>query len=344
MEGIKILKRPKLKHPYLIVAWPGMGDVAFKAASYLVKELGAKDFAEIPPEDYFYLTTSVIQEGLLDLPELPQSTFYYWKNPATKSHPRTSRKPQSSLTPDLKMPDHDLIIFMSNAQPDLAKAGAYSEKIIQLAKSFHVEMIISLASMPQPVDHTQESRVWFACTSLEVKKELEAFNPVLLPEGQISGMNGLFLGLAKRRGLKGFCLLGEIPLYTIQIENPKACLAVLGMLARILNIEMDFSPLLEQVRHMESEINKLLDYFKVGSGGQISPIGEEEIEKIKKTLSQLTKLPVSVKEKIEKIFEQAKFDISKAAELKAELDKWNVYKEYEDRFLDLFKKTKEKGN
>jgi len=40
----------------------------------------------------------------------------------------------------------------------------------------------------------------------------------------------------------------------------------------------------------------------------------------------------------------AKTDISKANELKAELDQWNVYKEYEDRFLDLFKKTKGKNN
>jgi hypothetical protein len=51
-----------------------------------------------------------------------------------------------------------------------------------------------------------------------------------------------------------------------------------------------------------------------------------------------------VKEKIEKLFEQAKADIAKANELKTELDKWNVYKEYEDRFLDLFGKKKDKGN
>jgi hypothetical protein len=94
---------------------------------------------------------------------------------------------------------------------------------------------------------------------------------------------------------------------------------------------------------MEGEINKLLDYLKIGSQ-TTGPIGEEEIEKIKKSLSQLTKLPTSVKEKIEKLFTQANTDISKANELKAELDKWNVYKEYEDRFLDLFKKTKDKAS
>ncbi len=94
---------------------------------------------------------------------------------------------------------------------------------------------------------------------------------------------------------------------------------------------------------MEEEINRLLDYLKINIGS-VEPISEEEIEKIKKTLSQLTKLPGSVKEKIEKLFVSAKDDLSKANELKIELDRWNVYKEYEDRFLDLFKKREDKSN
>jgi proteasome assembly chaperone (PAC2) family protein len=323
MEGIKISKRPKLKNPYLIVAWPGMGEVAFKAAGYLVDKLKAEEFAYILPEDFFYLTGSIIKEGVLSVPELPQSKFYYWKNKAGKN---------------------DLIIFLSNAQPDLAKAESYSERIIHIAKSFNVETIVSFASMPQPIDHTQKPGVWFASTTPELNANLKKYNFNILSEGQISGMNGLFLGMAKKEGFKGFCLLGEIPFYTIQIENPKASQAVLGALAKILNIRIDFTGLIEQAQTMEGEINKLLDYLKLGSQGQSGPIGEEEIERIKKALSQLTKLPVSVKDKIEKLFEQAKADITKANELKAELDKWNAYKEYEDRFLDLFRKTKDKGN
>ncbi|MCM8756611.1 MAG: hypothetical protein NC817_01070, partial [Candidatus Omnitrophica bacterium] len=57
-------------------------------------------------------------------------------------------------------------------------------------------------------------------------------------------------------------------------------------------------------------------------------------------LSAYTKLPQSVREKIEKYFKEAQKDISKARILKEELDHWNVYKEYEDRFLDLFKRDK----
>ena len=44
------------------------------------------------------------------------------------------------------------------------------------------------------------------------------------------------------------------------------------------------------------------------------------------------------RERIERLFEQAKQDRSTAYELKRELDRLEVYREYEDRFLDLFKK------
>ena len=322
MEGIKILKRPRLKKPYFLVAWPGMGEVAFKAASFLVEQLKAEEFASIQAEDFFYLTGSLVKNGLLSTPELPQSKFYYWKNKAGAN---------------------DLIIFLSNAQPDLARAESYSKKIIQVAKTFKVDTVVSFASMPVAIDHTQGPSVWFASTSTELSNTLKKFNLNVLSEGQISGMNGLFLGIAKREGFRGFCLLGEIPLYTIQIENPKASAAVLNSLSEILKIKVNLSELTTQAHTMEGEINKLLDYLKLGS--QVAgPIGEEDIEKIKKSLSQLTKLPVSIKDKIEQLFNQAKQDISRAGELKVELDKWSVYKEYEDRFLDLFKKADGKNN
>ena len=315
-------KKPKLKNPYLICAWPGMGEVAFKAASHLANTLKAVEFASILPQDYFYLTGSLVKDGILDIPKLPSGKFYYWKNGAGKN---------------------DLIIFVSDAQPDLTKAEDYCNKIISLAKSFKVKSVISFAAMPQAIDHTQQPSVWFVATSPKVSNNLKKFNLSVLLEGQISGMNGLFLGIAKEKGLEGFCLLGEIPLYTIQIDNPRASYAVLEALSKILGIRIGFTGLVNQAQTMEGEINKLLDYLKIGSQAA-GPISEEEIEKIKKSLGQLTKLPLSIKERIEQLFNQAKADISKARELKAELDKWSVYKEYEDRFLDLFKKKKDENN
>ncbi len=42
--------------------------------------------------------------------------------------------------------------------------------------------------------------------------------------------------------------------------------------------------------------------------------------------------------RIERLFEDSTNDRSKAFELKQELDRLGVFKDYEDRFLDLFKK------
>jgi proteasome assembly chaperone (PAC2) family protein len=322
MDEINFIKRPRLRKPYFICAWPGMGEVAFKAVSYLVEQLKCEEFASIPGEEFFYLTSSLVTQGLLSIPELPQSKFYYYKNKHGKN---------------------DLIVFLSNAQPDLVRADIYSRRIIQLAKRFKAGTVVSLASMPQAIDHTQEPGVWFAATSEENAGELKKAGLNVLSEGAISGMNGLFLGIAKREGLNGFCLLGEIPLYTIQIENPKASCAVLKAFSRISGIKVDLAGLEAQAKNMEQEINKLLDYLKLGTQAA-GPIGEDDIEKIKDSLSQLTKLPLSIKSKIEDLFKQSRADISRAAQLKAELDKWNVYKDYEDRFLDLFKKKDEKKN
>ena len=63
----------------------------------------------------------------------------------------------------------------------------------------------------------------------------------------------------------------------------------------------------------------------------------QKIKKLKAELAEIGK-------EIDALFTQAQADISKANELKAELDKWNVYKDYEDRFLDLFRRGKLDNN
>jgi hypothetical protein len=49
------------------------------------------------------------------------------------------------------------------------------------------------------------------------------------------------------------------------------------------------------------------------------------------------KLSARDKRRIDELFAQARLDRSKAYELKSELDRLDVFRDYEDRFLDLFK-------
>lgn len=47
----------------------------------------------------------------------------------------------------------------------------------------------------------------------------------------------------------------------------------------------------------------------------------------------------ATREKLEHMFSEARRDRAKAIELKRELDRLGVFEQYEDRFLDLFKRA-----
>lgn len=315
---IKTLATVKFKSPIMICAWPGMGEVAIKAALHLKENLQFKEFAKLEGVDYMEPSAILIKDGVLELPALVGGVFYYYKN--TKK-------------------ENDIILFISDMQPNLGSAVNYATEILKFAEKYDVKFIYSFAAMSVPIDHAQESKVWIAMTQRKLLQNFKSLHLKVLNEGQISGLNGLILGIAKDKGMEGVCLLGEIPIYTIQIENPKASLAVLEVLDKVLGLGLDLKHLRERAKFVEEEINKLIGYIK-GEAPLTGPLSEEDIEKIKKELAAFTKLPDSARQKIEGLFKSALEDITKAVDLKKELDTWSVFKEYEDRFLDLFRKKK----
>lgn len=322
MPSIKILKRIRFRNPVLIAAWPGMGDVALKAAHFLKEKLKAVEFARLPPRDYFRPSGVWIDKSIIAVPQQPDGIFYHCKNTATQD---------------------DILIFLSDSQPTIEKAYAYAGEIAGFARRLGVRRVYTFAAMPLPIEHTQMPGVHMAATDEKILDSFVKAGARTMPMGQISGLNGLVLGAAKERGLEGVCLLGEIPLYTIQIENPLASLAVLSVLCRVLGMEMDFSALKQHAEQMTHEIEYLIDYLK-NPPQEASPIDEREVDSIRQGLANAPRLPDSARSRIEEIFRLAKKDLSRSVELKQELDKWNVYEEYEDSFLDLFKKPSKKDN
>lgn len=309
-------KSPRLKDPYLIVGWPGMGEVAFKAVSFLVEKLKAEELAELAPEKFFYHTAGVIEKGIIEIAGLPVNKFFFWKDKKNK---------------------HDLIFFLSNSQPELSKAKNYSQAILEMARVYKVEKIYGFASLPRAIEHTKLPEVLCAATHKEEINDLRKYGFRILTQGQISGMNGVFVSLAKEKGLRSIVLLAEIPLYTIHIENPKAVLEVLKSFKNLINIDLDLADLKAQADMVAAEIDRMMSYIRTGTESS-GPISETDVEAIRGILSRPSSLPSSVGAKIEKLFELAKKDINRAGELKHELDKWSIYKDYEDRFLDLFKR------
>ena len=322
---IKEVAYPKLKNPIFIAAWPGMGEVAYRSALFLKEVLGLKVFAKLEAHRYFKPAAVSVEKGVVNMPNVPAGFFYYHKG---KNSP-------------------DMIIFLGEAQPPLEYAQALSVAIINFVKKYKVKMMFTFAAKPEAIDHKAKSSIWVAASSSELLKTFSKFDLKVLTDGQISGLNGIILGVGKQKGVKGICLLGEIPFYTVQIENPKATAAVLAVVNKYLKINLNLSSMVERSKFIEEEIDKLISYLK-GDAAEAppgpTPLSQDDIDKIKKDLAAYTKLPQSAREKIENLFKQALKDITVANKLKEELDHWNVYKEYEDKFLDLFKKKdKKKG-
>ncbi len=317
---IKKFKRIALNNPIFIICWPGMGEVAIKAGFFLRDTLRFKPFARIVNSGCFQPQGIISEKGVVEMPHIEEGVFYFYKD---------------------KNLGHDIVLFLAEAQPPMDKAYQFAKKIVDFAVAANAFRVFTFAAFPQAIEHTQSPSVWVSATDRQLLNRFSKYKVKTLTSGQISGLNGLVLGVAKQHGIKGACLLGEIPFYTIQIENPKTTLSVLSVLADFLGLKFNFDKLRQRSKFLEKEINKLISYLKgEATGKENLPLSEADIQKMKKELDRFSKLPQSAREKIEGLFKKAFKDISYASELKKVLDEWNVYKEYEDRFLDLFKKKR----
>jgi hypothetical protein len=182
---------------------------------------------------------------------------------------------------------------------------------------------------------THDARVFGAATDKETLAELKRLELTILEDGHIGGLNGLLLGVAAELGMRGACLLGEMPHIFAQLPFPKASLAVLESFATISSITIDYTELAQQSKQMEQKLGELLSQVEHALNQQ-APSDEETVQPEQRGDEALDP---EDEERIEQLFEQARKDRSKAYELKHELDRLDLYREYEDRFLDLFKKS-----
>jgi uncharacterized protein len=123
-----------------------------------------------------------------------------------------------------------------------------------------------------------------------------------------------------------------------QLPFPKASLAVLEAFSTIVNIQIDLSELSEQAKEVELKLGELLEKVKEALEEPPDEEGVEEGEPVDFEPAAVEDGPTSDdRDHIEKLFRQARANRTKAYELKRELDRLQLYREYEDRFLDLFK-------
>jgi uncharacterized protein len=302
-----------LNHPWLVAVWPGMGHVALNAGYYLLAKLEMYLIAEFSPRELFEVEHVEVKGGLIRMGSLPRSRFFVWKDPQQK---------------------RDIVVFIGDAQPPAGKYG-FCGKLIEFAQSLGVERVFTFAAMATDMQPKSPSRVFGAATDEDDLAELKRLELNVLEDGQIGGLNGVLLGVAAERRLKGSCLLGEIPHIFPQFPFPKAALEVLKAFATITGLTIDFTELSEQAEVVDERLDEILTQVKTAVQEQREASEDEDEEYLAEAVEE-DGLDQEEQRRLDQLFEQARQDRSKAYELKRELDRLNVFKEYEDQFLDLF--------
>jgi proteasome assembly chaperone (PAC2) family protein len=254
---IKIIARPKLRQPNLLAAWPGVSNVALIAATYLLDKLPFKELAEIRPMYFFEPIGVLARNNIIEAPSFPQSRFFYYKNPAGEK---------------------DLILFFGDTQPS-TKAYEMANSIIDLGLRFHMNRVYTCAAAITRIHHTEQPSVRGVVTSNTMVEELANLGLKRGGNLQISGLNGLLLGIAKEREIDGMCIMGDVPSYAHRVQNPMAALAILEKLKIMLGIEVDTSELAVVASEAQQRIKQVaaeamedyIDYFT-------EPIWEQDEE------------------------------------------------------------------
>jgi len=254
--GVRLYKEPELENPVLIAGWPGIGNVGIIAVDTLRGVLRAEEFGEIEPWDFFYPKKILIRNGELKDLEFPSNKFYFKK---------TEKR--------------DLIFFIGEEQPT-EEGRAYAEGrrayqmanlVLDVALKLGCQRAYTSGAAVAPIHHTMKPKVWAVPNTEALIDELRDYeNTILMSDiegrkgqGNITGLNGLLLGVAKKRGLEAICIMGEIPIYLqgLPLPYPQASKSVLEVLTASLGVRIEMGEIIELVERSEREVEKLYDRF-----------------------------------------------------------------------------------
>ena len=296
--GVRLYREPRLDSPILIASWPGIANIGLMAVDTLRVALKAEEFGEIEPWDFFYPKQVLIRKGILERLEFPSSKFYF-----------------------KRVESRDVILFIGEEQPteegriyaEGRKAYRMANLVMDVAEKFGCHRLYTSGAAVALTHHTMRPRVWAVPNNEKLITETKGYeNTVLMSDiegrggqGSITGLNGLLLGVAKKRGLEAICLMGEIPVYLqgLPLSYPRASKAVLEVIGRSLAIDLDLSRLDELDQKIEKKIEEFYQQIPLEIRGQLDrlrqaasaqpaepgPITEEEQKKIMEDVEKFFK-------------------------------------------------------
>lgn len=211
---IKLYERAELRNPILIEGVPGMGFVASIVATHIIRSLKAKKLGEISSPFFqdiaFSTTDGNIRPPIMEL--------YYWKSDGS----------------------NDLIVLYGNTQA-LTSYGQYElcGKILDVTQDVGCKLVVCVGGLGRD-SVVGAPAVYCTATDFETLDGLMKHG-LHIVQGRIFGMSGILLGLARMRGVKGFCLLAETTGVYPDMVAAKTVLeklnTILGLNIELVNLE-----------------------------------------------------------------------------------------------------------
>jgi len=284
-------KLPSLNSPNLICGFPGTGLVGKLAVDYLIKELHAIHFADLF-SCYFSPQVVIQTDGTTNI--VKNSLYYVKSNKVSTNKKQIENLGKEDMEVDQSIEkqtnaskfdtilkesegklfsSNDLILLTGDSQP-VVPGSEYvlSEQLLDLITKFKISNIFSLASYVTG-SFVNDPKIYGTATNSEIVKSFRSFNISTLDNGNITGMNGLILGLGKLRGIEGTCLLGETSGYVIDAKASKNLLEILN---RILGIKINMEEINKRSKDTEILIKNLEQQMMAKSGQYPQNISPEE--------------------------------------------------------------------
>ncbi len=218
---------PNVEKPIVIAAMQDMGNVGSIVVNFINDSLRTKIFRIARTLDPTYV---VDRGGYIDLPNES------WEYKYTE----------------------DLIIFGGGkGQPQgNSEINALCQDVIDIAKKYSAKFIYTLGGFHTNRVLDNNPKTYITTTSMELTKQMKGLNVETTPQKSIiTGFNGLILGFAKKNGIHGIGMYGE--LNEPEIPQYRAAISIIKTLEKLTYRKLGDT---SQLEAMAQEIEKKFKY------------------------------------------------------------------------------------
>jgi predicted ATP-grasp superfamily ATP-dependent carboligase len=227
-----------LERPVLLAAfegWNDAGESATTAVRYLARLLDAQRIASIDAEEFYDFTVARPHVRLTE----GMTRAIDWPDPVV----------------DLAvLPNGRHLVLLTGIEPAL-KWRTFTAEVVGLASHLGVEMAMTLGALLADVPHTRPVRVTGTATDPALVAELGFTRSRY--EGPTGILSILLAGCAEA-GMRSASLWATTPHYLRETQSPKAALALVERVGRMLDFSVDVTELEIATAAYERQVDDML--------------------------------------------------------------------------------------